>query len=143
MNKLSDDLCISLALELIATLFQERFNVSIVCDNSIVNNDESVFDVRTLWMGIQFAGRTVSSPTRVRNSAMCVDRNVKILADHLLGDRIFKNLNLSGLLDQNDSFRVVTVNGNASRVIATILQALEASDKIFENFATSFRRQIV
>lgn len=85
----------------------------------------------------------MSGPARVRNAAVAGHRSVEVVAEQLLGDGILQHLDLAGLLDQNDAFVVVRVDGDSRRVIAAIFQSLQSSDEILENLTTGFRCQIV
>lgn len=143
MDEFRDDLRVGLGLEEVAALLEELLDVLVVCDDPVVDDDEGVLEIRAVRMRIEFAGRAVGSPTGVRNSAVRDDRTVKIVPKQLLGDGVLENLHLSGLLDQNDSLAIIGVDRNPSRVIAAILQALQAGHQQLKNLATCLRRQVV
>lgn len=99
MNEFRDDLRVGLGLEEVAALLEELLDVLVVCDDPVVDDDESVLEVRALGMRVELAGWAVGSPTGVRNSAMRYDWAVKIVSKQLLGDGVFEDLHLAGLLD--------------------------------------------
>lgn len=143
MNELSDDFCVGFTLELISALLEELLDVLIVRYDAIMNNDERVLDVGSLRMRVEVAWASVRCPTRMRNAAVRHERAVDVEAQHLFRNRIFQDLHLAGLLDQQNSLRVLGVDGNASRVIAAIFQSLQSGDEILENLAASLRRQVI
>lgn len=143
VDELGDDFRVGFALEFVAAQFKENLDILVVCDDSVMNDDERVFDIRSMWMRVEFARNTVSCPTCMRNAAVRNHWCVNVMTEHLLSNGIFKDLHLAGLLDQNDTLSIDGVNGNTGGIIAAIFQSLQSSDEILENFATSFRRQIV
>jgi hypothetical protein len=143
MNELGDDLRVSFALENISALLQEGLDVLVVGDDSIVDDHESVFEIRAMGMRVGVAWRTVSGPTGVGNADVTRQRRVDFLGLHLFRDGFLKDLHLAGRLDQQNVLRVIGVDGNAGRVIAAIFQSLESGDEAFENLTTGFRCQVV
>lgn len=124
MNELSDDFCVGFTLELISALLEELLDVLIVRYDAVMNNDERVLHVGALRMRVEVAWAAVRCPTRMRNAAVRQEWAVDVEAQHLFRNRIFQNLHLAGLLYQQNPLRVLSVDGNASRVIAAIFQAL-------------------
>lgn len=68
MDKFRDDFRVRFTLKLVATFFEELFDVLIVCDDSIMHYNKSVVKIRSLRMRISFTWRSVSCPTGVRNA---------------------------------------------------------------------------
>lgn len=60
-----------------------------------------------------------------------------------LNDGIFEGLDLAGTTNQNHIFAVQRVDGNAGRIVATVLLALHAHQQHFEHFTTCLGRQVV
>jgi len=139
MDELGDDLSVGLGLESVAALLQERLDVLVVGDDTVVNDHEAILLVRTLWMRVEFAGWPVSGPTRMRNATMLRNNVIDVAACNLLGYFIFQHLHLAGLLEEQNALSIFTVNGNASRIIATIFETLQTGDEILEHLTTSFR----
>lgn len=50
MDELGNDLGVGFALKAVAALLQERLDVLVVRDDSVVDDHESVLEVRALWM---------------------------------------------------------------------------------------------
>lgn len=143
MDEFCDDFRVSFAFEFVSALFQERLDILVVGDDSVMDDHERVFDVRTLWMRVEVAGDTVSSPSRVRDSNVTRHWRVDVLIGHLLSNGILQNLNLSSRLDEQNVLVVNGVDGDTSRVIATVFQALQTIDEAFEHLAAGFRRKVV
>lgn len=51
--------------------FQEPFDIFVIGDDTVVNDDKRIFAVRALRMRIGFAGAAVCRPACVRNADMC------------------------------------------------------------------------
>lgn len=60
--------------EMMSFRFQETFDILVIGDDAIVNDDKRMLAVRTLWMRIRFVGATVSGPACVRDTHMCFQR---------------------------------------------------------------------
>lgn len=52
--------------------FEETFDIFVVGDDAIVDDNKRMLAVRSLWMRIRFARATVSRPTCVRNANVCL-----------------------------------------------------------------------
>jgi len=68
--QLGEYLCVRVRLELITTLRQKGLHIVVVSNNAVVYHDESVFLVRTMWVGVPFAWNSMGGPSSVRDANM-------------------------------------------------------------------------
>merc|ERR1719495_2657552 len=68
LDQLGNDLSVSVRFELVALALQKEFDVPVVCDDTIVDDNKLVFIVGPLRMAIDLGGGAVSGPTCVADS---------------------------------------------------------------------------
>ena len=68
LDQLGNHLGVGVRLELVTFALQEKLDVLVVCDDTVVNDDELVFVVRPLRVRVDLRGDSVGSPTRVADS---------------------------------------------------------------------------
>ena len=95
-------------------------------------------------MTVEVRGSPVGGPPGVRDAHMLANILIKVDVFALLEDLLLKQLDLASALDQDGGgVRVRAVHPNTGRVIAAILQTLEAGDQNVKYLLSTFRGQMI
>jgi hypothetical protein len=141
--ELGDGLCVGLRLELEALALEQRLELLVVCDDTVVDDGELPVGVgpdygESAWrffyyysfgdnvigsdipVGVAVDTRwgTVGSPSSVSNTGVRVEDLVEV--EVLLLNKLLQGSHLADLLDSEDLILLVTVDGETSRVVATV-----------------------
>ncbi len=115
-------LCISLRIEHISFFLESSFEFSVILDDTIVYNEESI-PARTVWMTVGLCNTTMCRPT-----CMCDSCNIVIIFCVISLDLGCKNRYLAYcLLEKKMPIRCDSKY--SSRVISTILEVSESLDE--------------
>lgn len=140
-GKLGDALGIGVRLKLDALGAQKSLELSVVGNDTVVNDSELVVGVRSLGMAVLSLGLTVGSPSGVSNTGVDVERLLGVGVGGL--DKLSKLGDLANLTVDVDGAIGVSVNGKTSRVVASVLLSLETLDEGVEDLSSSLRHEIV
>lgn len=129
--ELGDALSIGLGLESEALALEQGLQLLVVGDDTIVNDGELPVGVGPVGVAVGGRGRTVGGPTGVSDTSVGIEDLLEIdvgLVNELpqLGD-------LANLLEGLDLLLLVAIDGQTSRVVATVLETGQAVNEGVEN----------
>ena len=125
---------------------QKLLNVLVVGEDAIVDDDKLIAGVGPLRVRVVLAGGAMGGPARVRNAHV---HRVLVLEVKVGGrlrrpapNRLLQRLHLA--LGADDLNRlVVAVKGDARRVVAAVLQALQPSNQQLQYLPAALRLEVV
>ena len=133
LGELGNSLSVGFRLKSVALGLEERLDFTVVGNDTIVDNDKLIVQVRALGVAVDGLGLAVSSPSSVGNTGVALKDLV--LINVLRVNVLLEQMDLTNLVEDLDISRgvefahvgeaLVAINAKTSRVIATVLLALK------------------
>lgn len=76
IDEFGNDFGIGIRFKCMTLRLQIIFDIFVICNDAVVDNNKWMIIVRTLWMRIRFAWNTVRGPSCVRNANMCIQLEI-------------------------------------------------------------------
>ena len=137
LGELGNSLSVGFRLKSVALGLEERLDFTVVGNDTIVDNDKLIVQVRALGVAVDGLGLAVSSPSSVGNTGVALKDLV--LINVLRVNVLLEQMDLTNLVEDLDISRgvefahvgeaLVAINAKTSRVIATVLLALKTLNK--------------
>ena len=122
-----------------SSLNQEYFDVFVVGDDAVVNQEELVVLVTPLGVTVHLVRRTVGCPPGVSDTNVTVQRVLKLEPLFISIDLILQHLHLALLLQDEKISVISSIKPHPGRVVAAILQSLESSDQQLQDLLPTLR----
>lgn len=134
LAKLRRDLGVGIRLELEPALLQDEPELLVVRDDPVVHDRELVVRVGPVRVAVGAGGLTVGRPSGVRHRGLSQEGLVEV--DGGVLDVLTEQLDLADLLEDEDVARLVAVDLDPGRVIASVLEPLQAIQERLDDVAT-------
>uniref|UniRef100_A0AAG5DR65 Uncharacterized protein n=1 Tax=Anopheles atroparvus TaxID=41427 RepID=A0AAG5DR65_ANOAO len=144
VDELRDRLRVGVRLERVPAQLEELLDVLVVRHDAVVHHDERVRVVRALRVRVELARGAVRGPAGVRDADVRLARLAEVDRFGRLADGVLQHLHLAGALEQQDAgVGRDPVNGDARRVVATVLEPLQPVQQQLQHVAARLRREEV
>eukprot|EP01139_Manchomonas_bermudensis_P000683 Amastigsp_a756_682.p2 type:complete len:478 gc:universal Amastigsp_a756_682:927-2360(+) len=139
--ELGNDLGVSVRLKDVAIRLEQSLKLLVVVDDAVVDDDELVLGVRAMGVRVDRRRRAVSRPASVRQAFVLL-KHAPVVERRRRGNERLQTRNEPDLLEQN-RLAGISSHRETSRVVAAILEALEATEENLDDLLTLTRHQMV